>query len=181
MSVTTAVETLATAAVQGVCVFLVLLFLVFCCIPWLHQPIRQLVRPWVVFHVEGGLAWVAAAQRHRRPWLTNLFERSSHSVSVGFYGSFLPSLLWLGLPELGFHLVMLMTLTLYVGNAMKDLVSAPRPLGLQYGGARLKLLGKASKEASLNAQVLPPTRWTSQLSTCALPASLSSAAMHPPE
>ena len=69
-----------------------------------------------------------------------------------FQGSFLPCIIWLGLPELGWHLVVLMTLTLYVGNAMKDLVCAPRPLGVNYGKARLSFLGKGSEETNLNAQ-----------------------------
>ena len=66
-------------------------------------------------------------------------------------GSVLPAIHCLGMPELGWHLVVLMTLTLYVGNAMKDLVCAPRPLGLRYGKARLAYLGKGSEEAELNA------------------------------
>lgn len=48
--------------------------------------------------------------------------------------------------------MVLMTLTLYVGNAMKDLVSAPRPLGVSYGNARLSFLGKGSEEVNLNAK-----------------------------
>jgi len=78
-------EATATALFQLVCASLVSLFVVFCCIPSLHLPVRELVRPWVVFHVEGGLAWVSAAQKFQAPWLTRLFEHSSHSVSVSFY------------------------------------------------------------------------------------------------
>ena len=147
-----AFEAAGTAAFQFTCVFLVSIFIVFCCIPRLHSPIRSLIRPPVIHWVEQGLEWVVFAQNFKRPWLTRLFEQSSHSVSVAFYGSFLPAIIWLGLPELGWHLVVLMTLTLYVGNAMKDLVSAPRPLGLQYGEARLSFLGKGSEEANLNAK-----------------------------
>lgn len=75
----------ATAVFQLICVSLVSLFIVFCCIPWIHVPVRQLVRPFVIYHVESGLSWVAYAQRFQHPWLTKLFEQSSHSVSVGFY------------------------------------------------------------------------------------------------
>lgn len=77
---------------------------------------------------------------------------SPHTSFRALQGSVLPALIWLGFPELGWHLVVLMTLTLYVGNAMKDLVSAPRPLGLKYGKARLSYLGKGSEEAELNAK-----------------------------
>jgi hypothetical protein len=77
----------ATALLQVVCIDLVLLFLAFCCVPKCHQPVRALVRPHVVRHVEAGAAWVVWAQSHERRWLTRVFEQSSHSVSVGFYVS----------------------------------------------------------------------------------------------
>ncbi|KAG7670509.1 hypothetical protein KSW81_003071 [Nannochloris sp. 'desiccata'] len=141
-------EATATASFQFVCVCLVSLFIAFCCIPSIHTPVRQLVRPTVIIFVENGLDWVVFLQQYKRPWLTKLFEQSSHSVS----GSFLPCVIWLGFPELGWHLVVLMTLTLYVGNAMKDLVSAPRPLGVSYGKARLSFLAKGSEEQNINAK-----------------------------
>lgn len=46
-----------------------------------------------------------------------------------------------------------MTLALYVGNAIKDLVCSPRPLGVPYGRQRLRLLGAQGEEAELNAKV----------------------------
>ena len=77
----------AAASVQFVCIVLVSLFLVCCCIPSLHQPVRELVRPWVVFHVEGGLPWVAWAQQYQGPWLTQAAQHSDKTVSVPFYVS----------------------------------------------------------------------------------------------
>jgi hypothetical protein len=79
----------------------------------------------------------------------------------GMQGSFLPFLMWSGMGELGFHLVLLLSLTMYVGNAIKDLVGAPRPLGLQYGKERLKmgrervkvLSTRSVEEVNLNAKV----------------------------
>lgn len=53
---------------------------------------------------------------------------------------------------MGWHLVILMTITLYVGNAMKDLVSSPRPLGLQYGDVRLSHLCTSTEEAKKNSE-----------------------------
>ena len=81
-------EATATASFQFVCVFLVSTFIVFCCIPRLHSSVRELVRPSVLFWVERGIDWNVWAQQYKRPWLTNLFEQSSHSVSVGFYVRF---------------------------------------------------------------------------------------------
>ena len=48
-----------------------------------------------------------------------------------------------------------MTLSLFVGNAIKDLVCSPRPLGLAYGRQRLKFLAADSsdEEVQLNAKV----------------------------
>lgn len=50
-----------------------------------------------------------------------------------------------------------MTLSLFVGNAIKDLVCSPRPLGLAYGRQRLKFLAADSsdEEVQLNAKVGP--------------------------
>ena len=70
---------------QALCVTLVGLFLVLVLIPPLHSPVRQLLRPLAIHHVESGLDLVYLAQRFQSPWLTYLFTKSSHSVSVTFY------------------------------------------------------------------------------------------------
>ncbi|PSC73444.1 lipid phosphate phosphatase delta [Micractinium conductrix] len=140
------------AAFAALCGTLVALFLALVCVPCLHVPVRARLRPWTIHHVESGLEWVVAAQRLQTPWLTRLFTQSSHSVSVTFYASFLPILFWLGLPELGRNLVFLMSLALYVGNAIKDLVCAPRPLGVAYGKQKLQFLGASDEEIELNAK-----------------------------
>ena len=67
-------------------------------------------------------------------------------------GSSLPILIWFGFPRLGSDLCILMATTLYVGNAMKDLVSSPRPLGLKYGNVRLVHISTASEETKKNAE-----------------------------
>lgn len=51
-----------------------------------------------------------------------------------------------------------MALCLYVGNAIKDLVCAPRPLGVAYGRERLKFLGGSDTEALVNSKVLQQMR-----------------------
>ncbi|GAB4814216.1 hypothetical protein N2152v2_001262 [Parachlorella kessleri] len=45
-----------------------------------------------------------------------------------------------------------MALCLYVGNAIKDLVCAPRPLQVPYGKEKLKLLAGQSTEAEVNSK-----------------------------
>jgi membrane-associated phospholipid phosphatase len=141
----------AAAAVHAICAALVAAFVAACCVPALHAPARAAVGPWARHHVEGGVAWVRWAQRHETRALTALAGATSHSVSVPFYGAFLPAVIWLGLPELGWRLVLLMALCLYVGNAMKDLACAPRPRGVAYGATRVRLLGPAGADAVANA------------------------------
>ncbi len=53
-----------------------------------------------------------------------------------------------GIPELGWRLVFLMAGCLYIGNALKDLVCAPRPVGMQSGDYRPKLLASNAEAAS---------------------------------
>lgn len=64
------------------------------CIPILHVPVRNLLRPTVVYHVERGLLRVHQAQQFEHWLLTSLFDFSSRTVSVPFYVTFLPSLIW---------------------------------------------------------------------------------------
>lgn len=80
-------EATSTAIFQTICVALVSLFILFCCIPAIHTPVRNLIRPFVLHHVESGLGWVSFAQKFQNPWLTFIFRQSSHSVSVPFYVS----------------------------------------------------------------------------------------------
>lgn len=144
------------------------------CVPPLHARVRNLLRPTVIYHVERGmpltvcirvnmsrytfavchvgLLRVHQAQRFEHWFLTLLFDLSSRTVSVPFYITFLPSLIWSGEAELGIRLVLLMGLCLYVGNAMKDLLSAPRPFGAEYKGNKVKLIGPTKLEANINAQ-----------------------------
>ena len=139
------------------------------CIPPLHVPVRNLLRPTVVYHVERGLLRVQQAQRFEHWFLTLLFDLSSRTVSVPFYITFLPSLIWSGETELGTRLVLLMGLCLYVGNAMKDLLSAPRPFGAEYKGNKVKMIGP-KLEANVNAQACPSTSFLGQLTLhCCLP------------
>ena len=118
-----------TAASATSLSLLVLLF----CLPPLHSPIRARVRPAVTRRVRSGLAVVAWLQARRTPGLTAFFSAASATVSVPFYVAALPALQWCGSPRLGARLSFALGVALYVGNALKDLVCAPRPLGLVAG------------------------------------------------
>ena len=107
----------------------------------------------MVYHVERGLLRVYQLQQFEHWMLTLLFDLSSRTVSVPFYITFLPTLIWSGEAELGIRLVLLMGLCLYVGNAMKDLLSAPRPFGSSYKGHKVRLIGSSELEVNVYAQV----------------------------
>ena len=78
-----------------------------------------------------------------------------HSLSVHFTCLYLTSLTYLsgagagvGLPQLGWRLVFLMSACLYIGNALKDLVCAPRPTGMGKGDVRPKLIASNAEAAT---------------------------------
>ena len=54
----------------------------------------------------------------------------------------------MGIPELGWRLVFLMAACLYIGNALKDLVCAPRPVGMKSGDYCPKLIASNAEAAS---------------------------------
>lgn len=67
---------------------------------------------------------------------------------------FLPAIVEYQLKELvGSLLALQMALCLYVGNAIKDLVCAPRPLNVAYGKEKLKFLGANYTEVLINSKV----------------------------
>ena len=53
-----------------------------------------------------------------------------------------------GIPELGWRLSFLMAGCLYIGNALKDLVCAPRPVGMKSGDYRPKLIASNAEAAT---------------------------------
>jgi membrane-associated phospholipid phosphatase len=118
-----------TAASSFSLALLVALF----CLPPLHASVRALARPAVTRRVRSGLTVVSWLQARRTPGLTALFSAASATVSVPFYVAALPALQWCGSPALGARLSFALGVALYVGNALKDLVCAPRPLGLVAG------------------------------------------------
>ncbi|KAF9592878.1 hypothetical protein IFM89_018458 [Coptis chinensis] len=63
---------------------------------------------------------------HHR-FLDNFFSAMSCVVSVPFYTAFLPLLFWSGHGKLARQMTLLMAVCDYMGNCIKDVVSAPRP------------------------------------------------------
>jgi len=59
--------------------------------------------------------------------LDNFFSVLSCVVSVPFYTGFLPLLFWSGHGKLARQMTLLMAFCDYLGNSVKDIVSAPRP------------------------------------------------------
>ncbi|XP_023157544.1 lipid phosphate phosphatase delta [Zea mays] len=62
--------------------------------------------------------------------LDNFFSVLSCVISVPFYTGFLPLLFWSGHGRLARQMTLLMAFCDYLGNSVKDMVSAPRPCSL---------------------------------------------------
>jgi len=102
-------------------------FLTVCLSPALYQKVREKVRPWVVRQVELGRPWVIWIQRFRHPLLDRVHLLAANSCGIIFYITALPFLFWAGELQLARQLTSFMATCIYVGNAVKDAISAPRP------------------------------------------------------
>eukprot|EP00249_Psilotum_nudum_P015287 c25244_g1_i1 orf=379-1620(-) len=89
--------------------------------------IRASVRPTVLRHVEDGVHFVLRLQSMQHFFLDSLFALVSFLVSLEFYTIFLPFLFWTGHCRLARQMTLLMASCVYVGNCLKDTISAPRP------------------------------------------------------
>ncbi|PWZ56350.1 Lipid phosphate phosphatase delta [Zea mays] len=88
---------------------------------------RALVQPWVTRRVHAETAAILRFQRLEHKLLDNIFSMLSCVVSVPFYTGFLPLLFWSGHGRLARQMTLLMAFCDYLGNSVKDIVSAPRP------------------------------------------------------
>ncbi|GJN22961.1 hypothetical protein PR202_gb10571 [Eleusine coracana subsp. coracana] len=88
---------------------------------------RRLVQPWVTRRVLAETPAILRFQRIHHKLLDNFFSVLSCVVSVPFYTGFLPLLFWSGHSKLARQMTLLMAFCDYFGNAVKDIVSAPRP------------------------------------------------------
>ncbi|KAG6603273.1 Lipid phosphate phosphatase delta, partial [Cucurbita argyrosperma subsp. sororia] len=93
----------------------------------LTHKLRSLLQPWVARHVVAGAPLVLRIQRYQNSFFDALFSGLSCIVSVSFYTAFLPLLFWSGHGKLARQMTLLMAFCDYLGNSIKDVVSAPRP------------------------------------------------------
>ncbi|XP_062004123.1 lipid phosphate phosphatase delta isoform X2 [Rosa rugosa] len=68
-----------------------------------------------------------SSQNYQHVFLDAFFSALSCVVSVPFYTAFLPLLFWSGHGKLARQMTLLMAFCDYLGNCIKDVVSAPRP------------------------------------------------------
>ncbi|CAK9319378.1 unnamed protein product [Citrullus colocynthis] len=89
--------------------------------------LRSLLQPWVARHVVAGAPLILRIQKYQNSFFDALFSGLSCIVSVPFYTAFLPLLFWSGHGKLARQMTLLMAFCDYLGNSIKDVVSAPRP------------------------------------------------------
>lgn len=102
-------------------------FLFFSSLFDLTRKFRSLVQPWVTKRVLSDTPLILKLQSKHHPVLDGFFSIISCIVSVPFYTGFLPLLFWSGHSKLARQMTILIAFCDYIGNAIKDLVSAPRP------------------------------------------------------
>lgn len=102
-------------------------FLTVCLSPSLYHKVREKVRPWVVVQVELGRPWVIWVQHFRSGWLDRLHLFAANTCGVPFYITMLPLMFWVEELQLARQATSFMATCIYVGNAVKDAISAPRP------------------------------------------------------
>ncbi|PNY03943.1 dihydrosphingosine 1-phosphate phosphatase-like protein [Trifolium pratense] len=89
--------------------------------------LRSFLQPFVIHYVQTGTPILLKIQSYRVGFLDALFSVLSCVVSVPFYTAFLPLLFWSGHGQLARQMTLLMAFCDYIGNCIKDVVSAPRP------------------------------------------------------
>ncbi|KAL2535150.1 Lipid phosphate phosphatase delta [Abeliophyllum distichum] len=102
-------------------------WIVFSSILNVTQKLRSLTQPWVSHYVMSGTSIVLKIQKYEHRYLDAFFSGLSCVVSVPFYTAFLPLLFWSGHCKLARQMTLLMAFCDYMGNCIKDVVSAPRP------------------------------------------------------
>ncbi|KAL6273204.1 hypothetical protein ACE6H2_023896 [Prunus campanulata] len=91
------------------------------------RKLRSFLQPWVAQHVTTDTPLILQIQNYQHRFLDAFFSGLSCVVSVPFYTAFLPLLFWSGHGKLARQMTLLMAFCDYMGNCIKDVVSAPRP------------------------------------------------------
>ncbi|VVA31791.1 PREDICTED: lipid phosphate phosphatase [Prunus dulcis] len=91
------------------------------------RKLRSFLQPWVAQHVTTDTPLILQIQNYQHRFLDAFFAGLSCVVSVPFYTAFLPLLFWSGHGKLARQITLLMAFCDYMGNCIKDVVSAPRP------------------------------------------------------
>ncbi|KAJ9695607.1 hypothetical protein PVL29_010876 [Vitis rotundifolia] len=112
---------------QGVSICVIVSWIVISSTLNVTQKLRSFIQPWVSRHVLTGTPLILQIQKFQHGFLDALFSGLSCVVSVPFYTAFLPLLFWSGHVRLARQMTLLMAFCDYLGNCIKDLVSAPRP------------------------------------------------------
>lgn len=112
---------------QPLCLSGLLGFVVAASLLGLTRRFRSIVQPWVVRRVQSELPLILQIQRWQHRYLDVFFSVISCLVSVPFYTGFIPILFWSGHSKLARQVSLLMAFCDYIGNAIKDAISAPRP------------------------------------------------------
>ncbi|GMH34170.1 hypothetical protein BSKO_02004 [Bryopsis sp. KO-2023] len=102
----------------------------FCLMPPLHHHIRSVAKPLVSRRVAETAGFVSQVQELNSPKLSSLISLCNSTVSTEFYVVLLSLLAWTGNMVLAGRVGYLISLSLYFGNAMKDMVGAPRPFAI---------------------------------------------------
>ncbi|XP_068637618.1 lipid phosphate phosphatase delta-like [Aristolochia californica] len=105
----------------------ILSWILLSCFMKLTQKIRFLLQPLITRSVIEGTPFILKVQGFQHGALDGFFSAMSTVVSVPFYTAFLPLLFWSGHSKLARQMTLLMAFCDYMGNSVKDMVSAPRP------------------------------------------------------
>eukprot|EP01024_Parvocaulis_polyphysoides_P015484 TRINITY_DN16764_c0_g1_i1.p1 TRINITY_DN16764_c0_g1~~TRINITY_DN16764_c0_g1_i1.p1 ORF type:complete len:168 (-),score=14.87 TRINITY_DN16764_c0_g1_i1:47-550(-) len=114
-----------------------LLFISF--LPFVQRQLKTSLQRPISRQVKQGLDTVLNLQKLRNPLLTKFVDFSAFSVSVIFYATFIPLLLFIGQIEFTVCLSALLAIQQYCGSFLKDLISAPRPLMIKDEDSNQKL------------------------------------------
>lgn len=130
-----------------------------CLLPPMHSLVRSLVNPIVTSRVSQTLNFVKRVQSVEWPGLLFAFSICNATVSTEFYVLLLSVLTWAGNIKLAWELGVLLSMALYFGNAVKDLVGAPRPFAVQgrTSGGKIKLQGGHHEAGNAVEHGLPST------------------------